>query len=58
MIKKIKDEIYLGGAGAIANHISDFVKNISLITMIGDDKKWMMMINHDAWCNIWYYILK
>lgn len=54
MIKKIKDEIYLGGAGAIANHISDFVKNISLITMIGDDKKYENFIKLKLSKNIDY----
>ena len=34
-IKPKKIETYLGGAAAIANHVSDFVRNINLVTHIG-----------------------
>ena len=32
------NEIYLGGSAAIAGHISKFSKNITLLTMLGDNK--------------------
>ena len=34
------NEIYLGGSAAIAGHISKFSKNITLLTMLGDNKKY------------------
>ena len=33
----IKDDSYAGGILAIANHISDFVEEVKLITLLGDD---------------------
>ena len=32
------NEIYLGGAAAVAGNVSQFSKNVSLLGMIGDDK--------------------
>ncbi len=32
----VKTDEYLGGAGAVANHISDFSENITLLSLIGD----------------------
>ncbi len=34
------NEIYLGGSAAIAGHISKFCKNITLLTMLGENKKY------------------
>jgi len=31
-----KDELYVGGILAIANHLNDFVKKIKLVTLVGD----------------------
>jgi len=37
-VKYRSDEIYPGGILAVANHVSDFVKKIKLVTLIGDQK--------------------
>ncbi len=39
VMKNIYSEKYLGGAAIIANHISDFVDKVKLISIIGSDKK-------------------
>jgi rfaE bifunctional protein kinase chain/domain len=38
VMEKNEQNIYLGGSGAIANHLSDFCKSIKLLTIIGDKK--------------------
>src|SRR3989344_7276533 len=35
----IRHERYAGGALAIANHISNFAKNVRLVTVLGDKKR-------------------
>ena len=35
-LRKMKNEIYLGGAAAITGHLSTFSSNIKLLTMIGE----------------------
>jgi len=35
--KFLNSEIYLGGVFALARHLSGFVKNVSLVTCVGDD---------------------
>ena len=35
-LRKMKNEIYLGGAAAITGHLSTFSKNIKLLSMIGE----------------------
>ncbi len=44
MFAKGKDEIFLGGVGAIANHASQFSNNISLLAMIGDKNNYIEFI--------------
>ena len=38
------EEVYLGGAGAIAGNVSQFCKNVTLMSMIGDDNKYLNFI--------------
>ena len=35
MFSKKKEEMYLGGAGAISNHISQFSKKVKLCSTVG-----------------------
>ena len=46
----IKEEVYAGGILAIANHVSNFVKNVSLLTLIGEhnSKKDFIGINFSS----------
>lgn len=44
MFKKIKSTLYAGGSLHIANNISSLVKNVELLTMIGDDMKYFDFI--------------
>ena len=39
MIKKLNEEQYLGGSGAISNHVSNFVDKVVLLSMIGEKKR-------------------
>jgi rfaE bifunctional protein kinase chain/domain/rfaE bifunctional protein nucleotidyltransferase chain/domain len=39
VLRDLSEEFYLGGAGAIANHISEFCKKIFLLSMIGEKKE-------------------
>ena len=52
VIKELNEEICLGGAGAIANHISSFCKNVNLITSIGDKKEYLKFIKNNLAKNI------
>ncbi len=51
-IKPKKIETYLGGAAAIANHISDFVRNINLVTHIGTKNEYKDFIKSKLKQNI------
>ncbi len=45
-LKKKDEEKYLGGAGAISNHVSNFTKNVKLLGMVGEKnefKKFIML---------------
>lgn len=42
--KHIKTEDYLGGSLALANHLSDFCKNITCLTYLGEDGKYEDLI--------------
>ncbi len=46
-LEKKKEKVYVGGIGAIGNHLSSFVKKISIITYLGnyDDKKKFILKN-------------
>ena len=47
MIKNINEEKYLGGTGAIANHLSSFVQKIDLFAMIGEKKEYFNFIKNN-----------
>ena len=51
-IKPKKIETYLGGAAAIANHISDFVRNINLVSHIGTKNEYKGFIKSKLKQNI------
>ena len=51
----LKDEFkesYLGGAGAIANHLSSFCKKINFLSCIGDQNNNLKFINKNIKKNI------
>lgn len=52
MFKKLNYENYLGGAGAIANHLAQYCNNVKLISMIGDDNKYDRFIKSKLSKNI------
>ena len=52
------EESYLGGAGAICRHISEFCKNIYFLSTIGEKKENLNFIKRNLPKNIKYYFLK
>ena len=52
------NEIYLGGAAAVAGNVSQFSKNVSLLGMIGDDKKYQSFIYKNLSKNIKFKAIK
>ena len=52
VIKELNEKICLGGAGAIANHVSSFCKNVNLITSIGDKKEYLKFIKNKLAKNV------
>ena len=50
--KDIYSKNYLGGAAAIANHMSDFVKKVKLISVIGENKEFHGFIKKNLKKNI------
>ena len=50
--KDLYTENYLGGAAAIANHISGFVKQVKLLSMLGDDKKYEKFVKKNLKPNV------
>ena len=52
------NEIYLGGAAAVAGNVSQFSKNVSLLGMIGDDKKYESFIYKNLSKNIKFKAIK
>ncbi len=51
-LKQINNEKYLGGSLAIANHLSDFVKTINLVTYLGEKNEYQQLINKKLQKNI------
>jgi rfaE bifunctional protein nucleotidyltransferase chain/domain len=47
-----KEELYLGGSAIIANHLSDFIKNITLISDLGKETKIKKILKHKLKKNI------
>ena len=54
VLSKKKEEFYLGGTGAIARHISSFVKKINLLSPFGNEKffKKLIKLNFDKNINL------
>ena len=52
MIKKLNEEQYLGGSGAISNHVSNFVDKVVLLSMIGEKKEHLKFIHNKLKKNI------
>ena len=52
VIKELNEKICLGGAGAIANHVSSFCKNVNLITSIGNKKEYLKFIKNKLAKNV------
>lgn len=46
VFKKDSSEIYVGGVGAIARHLSSFVKSVDLITPFGNEKYLKKILNY------------
>ena len=47
-----KEDLYLGGSAIIANHLSDFIKNITLISDLGKEIKIINLLKHNLKKNI------
>lgn len=52
-----RNEIYLGGALAVCRQLSEFSKNISIISYLGDNKNYEKIINKNLPKNIKKYFL-
>jgi rfaE bifunctional protein kinase chain/domain len=52
MFNNIKNSKYLGGSGAIANHLSEFCKKIKLISVLGQKKEHLNFIKNTLKKNI------
>jgi rfaE bifunctional protein kinase chain/domain/rfaE bifunctional protein nucleotidyltransferase chain/domain len=52
VIKNDLQENYLGGAAAIANHLSDFSKSINFLTIIGEKKEYYSFIKNTLKNNV------
>ena len=58
VLKDIKTEKYLGGAGAISRHISSFCKKITLLSMLGEKKDYLKEIKKNLPKNIDFKFIK
>ena len=52
VLRDVKMEEYLGGAAAISRHLSQFCKNISLLTMIGEKGEYLKEISKNLPKNV------
>ena len=55
VFKKIRDEFYIGGSSIIANHLSDFVKSITLISDLSFNHKIRNLLKKKLKPNIKHY---
>ena len=46
VLKDLKTERYLGGAGAICRHLSSFCKKVTLLSMVGDKQEFLNEIKN------------
>jgi bifunctional ADP-heptose synthase (sugar kinase/adenylyltransferase) len=51
-VEYLNDEIYAGGILAIANHLSDFVKKVKVVTLVGDKEDKIDLINRAVRDNV------
>ena len=51
-LRDISTEEYLGGAGAISNHLSTFCKNIKLLSMLGEKEEYLRFIKSSIQNNV------
>ena len=58
VLKDIKTEKYLGGAGAISRHISSFCKKITLLSMLGEKQEHLKEIKKNLPKNIDFKFIK
>jgi len=58
VLKDNFNEIYLGGAGAICRHVSEFCKKNNFLSMIGDHKNYLNFIKKSLPKNTSYFFLK
>ena len=58
VLRDIKMEEYLGGAAAISRHLSQFSKNISLLSMVGEKGEFLREITKNLPKNIYFRYIK
>jgi len=58
VLRDIKTEEYLGGAAALSRHISPFCKNISLLSMVGEQGEYLKQIKKKLPKNINFKYIK
>ena len=51
-LRDINSEEYIGGAGAISNHLSTFCKNIKLLSMLGEKEEYAKVIKSSIQNNV------
>jgi len=52
VLRDLETQKYLGGALAIARHLSDFCNNVSLLSFLGEDNEYKSLIEEDIEENI------
>jgi len=57
VLKDMYNETYLGGAGAICKHISEFCDKQKLLSIIGEKQEYLNFIKHKLPKKISYYLL-
>jgi rfaE bifunctional protein kinase chain/domain/rfaE bifunctional protein nucleotidyltransferase chain/domain len=58
VLKELFQEKYLGGAGAICNHISKFVNRVNFISYIGKNNDYINFIKKKISKNVKYFFIK
>ena len=58
MFNNIKNSKYIGGSAAIANHLSEFCKEIKVISTLGEKKEYLSFIKDSLKKNVKLDFLK
>ena len=58
VLRDLNKETYSGGAAAIARHLSPFLKNVSLLSMVGEKKEFLPKIKKDLPKNVNFDYIK